>query len=102
MFIAPCFKPLLVTAALSTFIVASPVNSCESDVPPTPTFKKSVPSSPVVGSVVVTPYDAPVVSVNLPPYVNVIVGFVPVIETEFPLDAFDKPPPVPVTETIGI
>ena len=101
MFIAPCFKPLLVTAALSTFIVASPVNVCESDEPPTPIFKKSVPSSPV-GAVVLTPYDAPVVSVNLPSYDNVTVGFVPVIESEFPLDAFDKPPPVPVTETIGI
>ena len=102
MFIAPRFKPSLVTAALSTFIVAEPVNGCESDVPPTPTFKKSVPSSPVVGSIVVTPYDAPVVSVNLPSYDNVTVGFVPVIETEFPLDAFDKVPPLPVTETIGI
>ena len=102
MFIAPCFNPSLVTTALSTFIVAVAVNVWSTDVPPTPTFKKSVPSSPVVGSVVVTPYDAPVVSVNLPPYVNVIVGFVPVIETEFPLDAFDKVPPLPVTETIGI
>ena len=92
MFIAPCFKPLLVTAALLMAIVVLPVSVFVSFSPPTLTLKKSLPSVPV-GAVSVTPYDVPVVSVNLPPYVNDICGSAPENVKEFPLVAFVITPP---------